>query len=1168
MIAPSDPSKSIHSRRYRWLPYTIIVMTILTLAAGLFLVQYVGRRLVDATGEQLTLAAAEVSDKLDRLLFERYGDVLMMARAFSLRASDREYLSEYLAWMKANYDPVYFLLGVTDSRGTMVAATNATLLGQDESRTDWFQRVRATQRILAQDVAIHEGDNGVETVAFTAPILDSQRTFLGVVTARVTVPTLEEVATRTTRSLEARAGFAGSVEYQMLTQRGDVFVDTDFLHKAPMNLKLMGLPSALAAQSGVPGFLEERHLRRGVDVVSGYAQTHGHGEFGGFGWSVLVRMDRQAILAPIQSALWSVGLAAAVVWVPLLVLLFRATAWLRDEYRKAQQESACARAAEAALLQSQERNRAVVDTALDGVITIDAGGLITDWNAQAEKMFGWSREDVLGRRLSEIIIPPRDREAHERGLRHFLGTGESHILNRRVEVLALHRDGREFPVELAISPARIGEVYFFSAFLRDIAAQKEAQAQLRESEARYRSVVNALDEGVVLIDAQGAVRTGNLSAERILGLPLEEMIERSLNDPRWHTVHEDGSPFSSDEYPASVTLRTGQPCSGVVMGVQKPDGVRRWIAVNSRALMGSDHRAAAVVMSFTDVTERKRTEERLAAQYAVTRVLSEVRTLEQAVPKILQAFGENLEWDFGVFWRVDRPNGVLRCLDQWQLPLLNFDPFTAVTWQSVFRQGEGLPGRIWATAKPAWVTDVTEDTNSPRGDHAKTVGFRGAFGFPILVGDEVEGVIEVFSRQVREPDADLLKLVEDIALKIGQFAERTRAEEALRQTEDQLRHSQKMEAVGRLAGGVAHDFNNLLTVIRGYSELLLARLAATDPIRKDMEEVKKAADRASGLTRQLLAFSRRQFVAPKVFEVNALVTNMDGMLRRLLGEDIIELCLELKAHVGSIRADPGQIEQVIMNLAVNARDAMPTGGRLTIETQTVTLAQGGVSEVPGLDPGSYVRVSVRDTGLGMDEETQSHLFEPFFTTKAKGKGTGLGLSTVYGIVKQSGGSITVESHPGKGTTFKIYFLRVEEGSPGTEGPAENSDPARGRETILLVEDEPSVRGLVFEALRINGYTVLEARHGIEALLMGTKHLGPIHLLLTDVVMPQMSGPEVADKLTSLRPDMKVLYMSGYPDHPVFGQGGLKKATAFLQKPFAPNVLVQKVREVLDSVKVA
>jgi CheY-like chemotaxis protein len=247
---------------------------------------------------------------------------------------------------------------------------------------------------------------------------------------------------------------------------------------------------------------------------------------------------------------------------------------------------------------------------------------------------------------------------------------------------------------------------------------------------------------------------------------------------------------------------------------------------------------------------------------------------------------------------------------------------------------------------------------------------------------------------------------------------------------------------------------------------------------------------------------------------------------------------------------------------------MPTGGRLTIATQAVTLSQDGARPMPGLDPGAYVRLAVRDTGHGMDEMVKSHLFEPFFTTKAKGKGTGLGLSTVYGIVKQSGGTIAVESRPNKGTTFTIYFPRVEEASQPIDGTAVMPDPAKGRETILLVEDEPSVRGLVFEALRLSGYTVLEARHGIEALLTGTRHMGPIHLLLTDVVMPQMSGPEVADKLTIVRPDMKVLFMSGYPDHPVFSQGSLHKDTAFLQKPFTPNVLVQKVREVLDTVQAA
>jgi CheY-like chemotaxis protein len=338
-------------------------------------------------------------------------------------------------------------------------------------------------------------------------------------------------------------------------------------------------------------------------------------------------------------------------------------------------------------------------------------------------------------------------------------------------------------------------------------------------------------------------------------------------------------------------------------------------------------------------------------------------------------------------------------------------------------------------------------------------------------------------------------------------------------------------------------------------------------MRKDMVEIKKAADRASGLTRQLLAFSRRQFIAPKVIDLNALIANMDSMLRRLLGEDVVELCTELNPQSGLIRADSGQIEQVIMNLAVNARDAMPRGGRLTIETRNVTIGNQTRQTPAGVKPGAYVLLAVRDTGHGMDEETQSHLFEPFFTTKEKGKGTGLGLSTVYGIVKQSGGSIVVESQKGEGATFKIYFPLVEHGVKGTAGAPE-AEPIHGRETILLVEDEPAVRGLVHETLRLHGYTVLEARHGIEALMTGAKHQGPIHLLLTDVVMPQMSGPEVAEKMLVVRPGIKVLYMSGYPDHPVFEQGGISRGASFLPKPFTPNVLAKKVRDVLDDEKVA
>ncbi|HKT34415.1 MAG TPA: PAS domain S-box protein [Nitrospira sp.] len=1164
-MSKQDFQQPLDSSRYRWLPQLIILMNLVAVAAGIFLYRSVEHRLIFSAGEELRIAAAEVSDKLDRLLFERYGDAQMMARAFALRSSDPTYLSNYLVWMKTNYRPIYLWLGVTDRHGMMVAVTDAAMRGRDVSHTGWFQRARATKTTQMDDVAVHDPEIGTEAVAFTTPILDAAGTFQGVVTSRVAMSTLEDVTTRTLRSLEARQEFAGAVVFQMVTSRGVVFVDSDLRRKGPLGPQQTALLASKTDPFSDAGFVEEDYRDR--PVVTGFATTKGFGDFSGLGWHVLVRMDRDRILEPITSIVWKVGITGAVVWIPMVWLLFWSTSHLRAEYQQVQQESSWARAAEAALLQSQERNRAIVETALDALVTVDAAGIVTDWNRQASAVFGWSREEALGQRLSELIIPTKDREAHEAGLRQYLATGDGQFLNRRVEVQALRRSGEEFPVELAISPVRVGGTIFFSAFIRDITERREAETKLRESEVRYRSVVNALDEGVVVIDGDGVVRAGNASAERILGLPSDQLIGRSLHDARWRMIHEDGSVFRSEDSPPAVTLRTGDPCASVIMGVYRPDGRLRWIDINSRPLPADGGTGpSAVVVSFSDITERKRAEERLTAQYAVTRVLAESRSLEEAVPKIMQAVGQNLEWDCGIFWRVDRNASVLRCLDQWGASDAGAQAFLEGTWERTFKLEEGLPGRVWASGKAAWITDVVRDTNFPRQGLAHEAGFHGAFGFPVRVGGDIEGVIELYSRQVRVPDEELLKMINDVGLKLEQFGDRTRAQEALQQTEAQLRQSQKMEAVGRLAGGVAHDFNNLLTVIRGYSELLLARLAPDDSIRKDMIEVKKAADRASGLTRQLLAFSRRQFIAPKVIDLNALIANMDGMLRRLLGEDIVELCTELSPHTGSIRADAGQIEQVIMNLAVNARDAMPKGGRLTIETRNVTVGKPTRQTPAGVKPGSYVLLAVRDTGHGMDEETQSHLFEPFFTTKEKGKGTGLGLSTVYGIVKQTGGSIVVESQKDQGATFKIYFPLIDQSAPGTAGTPD-AEPLHGRETILLVEDEPAVRGLVHETLRLHGYTVLEARHGIEALMTGAKHQGPIHLLLTDVVMPQMSGPEVAEKIQIVRPGIKVLYMSGYPDHPVFEQGGISREASFLAKPFTPNVLAKKVRDVLDDVKV-
>jgi CheY-like chemotaxis protein len=371
-----------------------------------------------------------------------------------------------------------------------------------------------------------------------------------------------------------------------------------------------------------------------------------------------------------------------------------------------------------------------------------------------------------------------------------------------------------------------------------------------------------------------------------------------------------------------------------------------------------------------------------------------------------------------------------------------------------------------------------------------------------------------------------------------------------------------MEAVGQLAGGIAHDFNNLLTAILGNTQLLLRDLPPGDTKRQDVEEIRKASERAASLTRQLLAYSRRQMLQPEILDLNVVVAEMDRMLRRLIGEHIA-LNTVLAPELGRVRADPNQIEQVIVNLAVNARDAMPDGGKLTIETANMELDESFAQAHLGAVPGHYAMVAVTDTGSGMDASVRAHLFEPFFTTKEVGKGTGLGLATVYGIVKQSDGYISVYSEPGRGSSFKVYLPRIQ--TPQSAATASGKDRLdRGTETILVVEDEAAVLALSRRALEMQGYVVLAAADPAAAIRVVERHGGMIHLLLTDVVMPGLSGRELADRLIARRPGLRVLYMSGYPGDAVVQHGALPVGSAFLQKPFSPDGLARKVRDVLDS----
>jgi signal transduction histidine kinase len=412
--------------------------------------------------------------------------------------------------------------------------------------------------------------------------------------------------------------------------------------------------------------------------------------------------------------------------------------------------------------------------------------------------------------------------------------------------------------------------------------------------------------------------------------------------------------------------------------------------------------------------------------------------------------------------------------------------------------------------------------------------------------------------RVRMRTAELSEKNERLAAEI---AERRKAEEALRKSEAQLRQSQKLEAIGRLAGGIAHDFNNLLSVILSYGEFALERIPEGDATRADLAEIRKAGERAAALTQQLLAFSRQQILEPQILDLNDVLRGVERMLARVLGEDV-ELRLSLDDRLGLVDADRGQIEQVVMNLVVNARDAMPDGGRLTLETSNADLSDAYAAEHLGVAPGRYVMFAVSDTGVGMDKETQSRIFDPFFTTKARGKGTGLGLATVFGIVQQSRGSIWVYSEPGAGATFKVYLPRAERASRFPPAPATRA-PRGGTETILLVEDEEPVRLVAREILRRAGYRVLEARSAGEALEISRSHATAIDVLLTDVIMPAMNGRELAARIAAERPLIRALFMSGYTDDLIAHHGVLDPGVSFLQKPLRPDTLLQKVRDVLE-----
>ena len=555
--------------------------------------------------------------------------------------------------------------------------------------------------------------------------------------------------------------------------------------------------------------------------------------------------------------------------------------------------------------------------------------------------------------------------------------------------------------------------------------------------------------------------------------------------------------------------------------------------------------------------------DRLERLLEVSRQLARIQPVDTLLETIAEACGHVLRSESVGFRVVDGDDLVLAG---------SWGDAREVMLTPRLKIGESLSGQVAASGESLMVTDIANDARLIPA-HREAIarrGYRALLAVPVRLGDRVVGVLSVRTRREGGFSAEDLAMATAfaaqaaVALENSRLLQETqRAYDELAQTQEQLTQSQKLEGIGRLAGGVAHDFNNLLTVIMGRSALLQHDFPPGTPGRRGIDLIQETAERAASLTRQLLAFSRKQVLQPEVISLTRVVANMGELLRRLIGEDIV-LATALDPALGAVKADPAQVEQIILNLAVNARDAMPQGGRLTLELANVELDAAYARQHVDARPGPHVMLAMSDTGAGMSPEIQARIFEPFFTTKGSGKGTGLGLATVYGIVRQSGGTIWVYSELGKGTTFKIYLPQVEEPVEPAAERAVQTRCLQGTETILLAEDEDAVRDLAHDALEAHGYTVLEARNGADAQRVSAQHPGPIHVLVTDVVMPGMSGRELADRLTPLRPELQVLYMSGYTDNAVVHHGVLDPGTVFLQKPFTPEALARKVRAVLDS----
>lgn len=654
-------------------------------------------------------------------------------------------------------------------------------------------------------------------------------------------------------------------------------------------------------------------------------------------------------------------------------------------------------------------------------------------------------------------------------------------------------------------------------------------AKLNDNEERYRAVVEQTSEGLILSDIDTLrVIECNEAFARMLGYSVAEVLSLTAYD------------FIADDRESinerALGLRKGELLPTSERNFGRKDGSILEVEINTTVISYGGKDVFCTVVR--DISERKLVEKEIQRVNSELEAKVKERTAEVEQQRLFLRQVIDLNPSF--IFAKDRDG-----------------KFTLVN--QALAEAYGAPVEDVIGKTDADFNSNPEARDRFQQDVVEVIEQRTERFIPEEKITDVSGAVrwlQTIKRPIVSADGKVTQML-GVATDI---TARKKAEDALHDSEEMLRQAQKMESVGTLAGGIAHDFNNLMTAVTGYSELVLRRMPAQDPLRLKIVEIKNAGDRAAALTRQLLAFSRKQMLKPIVLDLNTVVTGMGKMLPRVIGEDI-DLRFDLAGNLGKVQADPGQMEQVLMNLVVNARDAMPAGGCITVKTENVEFS--GTSRKAGIvETGSYVVLSVTDNGIGMDAEIQSHIFEPFFTTKETGKGTGLGLSTVYGIVKQSGGTIWVYSEPNNGTTFKIYLPRTDAVAEKINHDGSAVFTGRGNETILLVEDEPMVRDLAREFLEEYGYRVLTAANGKEGLSVCHDYPEKIDLIVTDVVMPQMSGRELAERARTLRPDARVLYMSGFTDDAIVRHGVIADDLCFIQKPFSPDGLASKVRAVL------